>query len=204
MKKLKFLIAYGPTRERLDPVRFLTNESTGTMGKCLIEAAKAQKQSVVSVECPKDAESALDLQKKLMAFLPQCDVLVMVAAVCDARPAKVSGQKIKKDGLRSIRLVENPDILVGLSKKKKKNQIFVGFGIESEDLLRRGFVKLMKKNLDMIVLQKVSNKTSPFGDKKIDAFILDRETKVKRLPQIDKRKLAQILVGKVMELARVQ
>ena len=198
MKK-RFLIVYGPTRERLDPVRFLTNDSTGTMGRFLVEAAKEKKQRVVSVECPKDAESALDLEKKLKPLALRCDVLIMAAAVCDARPAKVSAKKIGKESLQSIRLVKNPDILVALSKKKKKNQVFVGFGIESEDLLKSGFEKLKKKGLDLIVLQKVSAKDRPFGDKKIDAFVLVKSGRVLEFPAVDKRRLAGVVVGAALD-----
>ena len=201
MKKKRFLIAYGPTRERLDPVRFISNDSTGTMGRYLVEAARSKRQSVVSVHCPEEAESALDLQKKLTALLPKSDVLVMVAAVCDARPANVSTTKIGKKALKTIRLVENPDILAGLAKRKKKNQVFVGFGIESGDLLERGFKKLQKKGLDMIVLQKVSAKERPFGDKKIDAFVLNGQREVWKLPAVGKRRLARLVIGAAMELS---
>ena len=200
MKKIRFLIAYGPTRERLDPVRFLSNDSTGTMGRSLVEAAKTRKQAVVSVSCPDQAESALDLHKKLKSLLPKCDVLVMAAAVCDARPAKMSKKKISKESLKNIRLVKNPDILMDLAKRKRKNQVFIGFGIESEDLLRRGFEKLKKKGLDLIVLQKVSQEVRPFGDKKIEAFVLDGHRQALRFASIDKRQLAQAVIGAALDL----
>jgi phosphopantothenoylcysteine decarboxylase/phosphopantothenate--cysteine ligase len=184
----------------LDPVRFLTNDSTGVMGDALVREAKAKGHRVTSVHCPWDVESARELEKKLKALLPSCDVLIMAAAVCDARPATVSKKKIGKDGLKVIRLVKNPDILARLSRHKKKDQFFVGFGIESEDILKRGFMKLQKKGLDIIVLQKVSDKDRPFGDKKIDAFILDRQAKVDRLPCISKKRLAGIIVSKILKL----
>ena len=170
------------------------------MGRFLVDAAKKRRQAVLSVSCPDQAESARDLHQKLKVLLPKCDVLVMAAAVCDARPKTVSKTKIGKDSLQTIRLVKNPDILADLSKRKKKGQLFIGFGIESEALLKRGFLKLKKKGLDLIVLQKVSDKDRPFGDKKIDAFILNRQHKVIKLPAVDKRKLAGVLVGAALDL----
>ena len=120
---MNFLIAFGPTREPIDPVRFLSNYSTGTMGRCLVEAAKIRGHRVDAVECPNDAETARDLENVLKARMAKTDVLVMAAAVCDARPEKLAAKKIKKQNLGSIKLVKNPDILAGLAKKKRKDQI---------------------------------------------------------------------------------
>src|SRR3989338_3246555 len=99
MKKVRFLIASGPTREPLDPVRYLSNYSTGTMGRFLAAEAKKRHHAVDWVECPRDAETAIELQTQLQKRLPKSDVLIMVAAVCDVRPHRVSGIKIKKETL---------------------------------------------------------------------------------------------------------
>lgn len=192
--RLRFLVAYGPTREPLDPVRFLSNYSTGLMGKSVVLAAKKRGHRVESVECPSRAETALELEKVLRRLTPKSDVLVMAAAVADVRPAGFSGSKIKKDRLRSMRLVKNPDVLAGLAKRKKKGQVFIGFGLESADLLKNGRGKLRKKGLELIVLQRVSSKNKPFGDRTVDATLLDAEGGVERRTRITKKDLAGVLV----------
>jgi len=192
--RLRFLVAYGPTREPLDPVRFLSNYSTGVMGKSVVLAAKKRGHRVESVECPSGAQTALELEKVLRRLTPKSDVLVMAAAVADVRAAGFSAVKIKKEKLRSIRLVKNPDVLAGLARRKKKGQVFIGFGLESADLLKNGRGKLRKKGLELIVLQKVSSKNKPFGDKTVDATLLDAKGAVKRHVAITKQRLAVELV----------
>jgi phosphopantothenoylcysteine decarboxylase / phosphopantothenate---cysteine ligase len=187
-------VAYGPTREPLDPVRFLSNYSTGVMGKNVVEAAKKRGHRVEWVECPRGAETALELQRILRRLTPKNDVLVMAAAVADVRPAGFSGAKIKKDRLHTIRLVKNPDVLAGLARKKKKGQVFIGFGLESADLLKNGRGKLRKKGLELIVLQKVSSKNRPFGDRTVDATLLDAKGGIERRARITKKGLAGVLV----------
>lgn len=200
--KLRFLITSGPTREPLDPVRYISNYSTGTMGKCLALAAKDKGHAVTSIDCPAKAETAVDLQKELKRLMPKNDVLIMAAAVCDVRPHLVSGTKIKKDALSNIRLTKNPDILMGLSRMKRKNQIFVGFGLESENILKNGLKKLKQKNLDLIVLQKVTNKINPFGDKLIDVFLLGGAEGIRQFRAIQKQRLARVIVETAEELIR--
>ena len=121
---MRFLIAFGPTQEPLDPVRFLSNRSTGTIGRYLVSAARKKGHRVEAVECPKDVQTARDLEKKLKKSLPKNDVLIMAAAVCDVRPRLVSAMKLKKDKLLTVHMVRNPDILAGLARQKKKNQIW--------------------------------------------------------------------------------
>lgn len=192
--RLKFLIAYGPTQEPLDPVRFLSNYSTGVMGRSVAEAAKKRGHRVERVECPTRAQTALELQRVLKRRMPKNDVLVMAAAVADVRPAGFSGAKIKKERLRSIRLVKNPDVLASLAKQKKKGQVFIGFGLESGALLKNGRGKLRRKGLEMIVLQKVGRTTRPFGPRAVDATLLDARGRIKRHTAITKKRLAAELV----------
>ena len=200
-RKIRFLIASGPTREPLDPVRYLSNYSTGTMGKCLVKAAMGKRHQVTWIECPKKAETALKLERILKRLLPKHDVLIMAAAVCDVRPHRVSGIKIKKEALSNIQLTKNPDILMSLSSMKRKNQIFVGFGLESENLLKNGFKKLKQKNLDLIVLQKITNKINPFGDKLINVFLLAGTEDIKTYRLIHKQKLAKLIIEMAGKLA---
>ena len=203
-KKLRFLIASGPTQEPLDPVRYISNYSTGTMGKYLVQAAKNQGNRVTWVECPKKAETALELERELKKLLPSHDVLVMVAAVCDVRPVRFSRAKIKKDLLSAIKVTKNPDILKNLSKIKKSGQVFIGFGLESDNLLKNGLKKLRQKSLDLIVLQRVTKNAHPFGDKPIDAFLLGKDEGIARLGTITKQKLARLIIDRAEELVKVK
>lgn len=201
--KLRFLIVSGPTREPVDPVRYLSNYSTGTMGRFLAESAAKRGHAVERIRCPEDAETARDLEKILRARAPRADVLFMAAAVCDVRPAVFSRRKIKKDRLSSLRLKKNPDVLAGLGRKKKKSQVFVGFALESEDIFENGLRKLKKKNLDLLLLQKISVKKKPFGDVTLEAFLLDKSGVKKRFPAVAKKKLAGILVREAEKLAEI-
>ena len=199
-KKIRFLIASGPTQEPLDLVRYISNYSTGTMGKYLTLAAEKKGHKVTWVECPKKAQTALELQTQLLKLLPKNDVLIMAAAVCDVRPLKFSNLKIKKDNLASIPLTKNPDILVSLAKKKKASQLFIGFGIESKDIFKNGFKKLKEKSLDLIILQEVTKNKNPFGEKSIEAFLLSKDGGVKRYSSIKKDKLAKLIIEKSEKL----
>jgi phosphopantothenoylcysteine decarboxylase/phosphopantothenate--cysteine ligase len=192
--KLRFLVASGPTQEPIDPVRFVSNYSTGVMGKNVVEQARRRGHRVEWVECPSRARTALDLQRVLRPLAQKTDVLVMAAAVADVRPAGVSGAKIKKEKLRSVRFVKNPDVLAGLAKRKKKRQVFIGFGIESGNLARNGREKLTKKGLELIVLQKATKAQLPFGEKAIDAWLLDARGKIEKRRSITKKQLAGELV----------
>ena len=198
--KLRFLVASGPTQEPIDPVRFITNHSTGVMGKSVVDAAKKRGHRVEWVECPKTVQTALELEKLLKKLTPLSDVLVMAAAVADVRPAGFSGAKIKKEKLKSIRLVKNPDVLASLSRKKKRGQVFIGFGLESKDLVRNGKKKLRSKGLELIVLQKVTQTDKPFGDRAVDASLLGADGSIEKHRSISKRGLAGVLVRRAEAL----
>ena len=170
------------------------------MGRCLNEAAVKRGHRVTWVQCPQDAQTAVELQKKLTALLPGQDALIMAAAVSDVRPAGYSRHKLKKDRLKSIRLIKNPDILAALSKNKKKKQVFVGFALETRDMFDNAFKKLKQKKLDAIVLQKITDSERPFGDKSIGAFILESRGNFSGFKLISKQRLAHYLVTKVERL----
>lgn len=178
----------------MDPVRFLSNNSTGTMGRYLVGAARRRGHRVDWVECPKKARTALELRNRLRVLLPKNDVLVMAAAVCDVRPRHVSRTKIKKDMLKTISLIKNPDILAGLGRQKKKSQVFIGFGLESGPLVAGGAKKLSQKNLDLIVLQRVRQGDTPFGDKAVRAVILGKNRLLRRFGSVSKRRLSDYLI----------
>ena len=203
-KRLRFLIASGPTEEPIDPVRFISNNSTGIMGQRLFQAAKLKGHAVTWIRCPEKARTAIELQTKMAALLPKNDVVIMAAAVCDVRPKHFSGNKIKKGNLRAISLVKNPDILVSLKKKKKEGQVFIGFGIESARIFENGFKKVILKGLDLIVLQKFTKNSNPFGEKPIQAYLLDRGKKRRHFWAISKNRLSKILVSEAEKLYRAK
>ena len=166
---MKILVTAGPTREKLDPVRFITNRSTGKMGYAIASAAEAAGHEVILISGPVTLpapegvkliriESAAEMAEAVFATSPVCDMVIMAAAVADYRPAEISEQKIKKqDGEFFLRLERTADILAGLGKNKPAGQILVGFAAESENLLANALGKLERKNLDWIAANTVSD-----------------------------------------------
>ncbi len=160
----RVLITSGPTRQYLDPVRYLTNASSGKMGSALVSAALDQGHQVtvvsgpVSVVYPDAAEvhwvvSTEEMLEVCGRLFPQCDGLIGAAAPCDYRPIKVADQKIAKTGQPLIlQLVETPDVVATLGRSKRSDQWVVGFALETEDQRFRAITKLEKKCCDMIVL----------------------------------------------------
>ena len=193
-KKIRFLIVSGPTREPIDPVRYLSNYSTGLMGKFLAETARKKGHRCVWVRCPEDAETARGLEVLLKKRVTDCDVLIMAAAVCDVRPATVSKIKTKKRALKTLRLVKNPDILASLARKKKPGQIFVGFALESQNLLRNAAEKMRRKHLEMILAQRVTPAERPFGDTEVRAVLLRKDGTRRPFGKAGKRKIAEKLI----------
>lgn len=192
--KIRFLIVSGPTIEPIDPVRYISNYSTGTMGKALVVAAKKRGHAVDWVSCPDGAKTARELLALLKKRITQCDVLVMAAAVADARPAFYSDEKIKKEHLRSIRLVRNPDILKSLAKKKKENQVFIGFALETGNVSKLAEEKRKRKNLELIVAQRVTKNKSPFGKTRYDFHLMDASDGYELRKHETKSRLAAVLV----------
>ena len=162
------LISAGPTREWLDPVRFISNPSSGKMGYALANAAKARGFKVtlvsgpVTLSCPSGVErimvnTAVEMNEVMSQHFPASSLTIMTAAVCDHRPKVLHEQKIKKDKVsESIELVSNPDILLNLGKHKRMDQILVGFAAETENHIAHAKIKLQQKNLDWIAVNDVS------------------------------------------------
>jgi phosphopantothenoylcysteine decarboxylase/phosphopantothenate--cysteine ligase len=160
----RILITSGPTRQYLDPVRYLTNASSGRMGKALAEAALDRGHQVivvsgpVEVTYPPSAEvvpvvSTEDMLQACERLFPTCDGMIGVAAPCDYRPIKVAEQKIAKTGAPlTLHLIETEDVVASLGAKKRPDQWVVGFALETEDPRLRALAKLEKKHCDLIVL----------------------------------------------------
>lgn len=213
-EKLRIVISCGPTREPLDPVRFISNYSTGTLGLTLAKVCERRGHSVTlahgPVEIPKGLkarlvpfETVLDLKRVLSKEVPRCDVLFMVAAVSDFKPLETAAAKIKKGGGRffNLSLVENPDILKSLSRLKP-GKVYIGFSLESKGVFEHSLKKLRAKNLDLIVAQLVNEKVRPFGKTSIGAIIIDKRGGQKAFRSISKKDLAEYLVDKAEELRR--
>ena len=175
MKQLTVLITSGPTKEYIDPVRYISNSSSGKMGAALAKAAVKNKLKVIFVsgldnaDLPKQVKqvkivSALDMFKAVKTNFKKSDIIICAAAVADFRPAKFSKNKIKKDNsLPAIKFIKNPDILEYCGKNKI-NQIVAGFALETQNLRKNAVIKLNKKKADLIIANNVkalnSDKTS--------------------------------------------
>ncbi len=187
----KVLITAGPTYERIDPVRFIGNFSTGKMGYALASEAARRGAEVTLVSgpvaLPKPAgvhvvyvESAKQMLAAAEKAFVEADIAIMAAAVADYAPEQYVGHKIKRehDAVDSIRLVKNPDIAGTLGKSKRAGQTLVGFALETDNGLANAREKLERKNLDMIVLNSLSDKGAGFGTdtNKITVITRDGET----------------------------
>jgi len=172
----KVLITLGPTREALDPVRFISNHSTGKMGGEIAAALLARGAEVHIIAGPVSdsvlpagaeiikVESALQMHDATMKIFPGMDFAILTAAVADYRPAVVSEQKIKKVGDNmEIRLVKNPDIAAALGQTKKPGQFLLGFALETQNETENAISKLQKKNLDAIVLNSLNDPGAGFA-----------------------------------------
>lgn len=207
----RMLVAAGPTREKIDPVRFISNYSTGTFGYEIAKEAKRRGLSVTLVSGPTAlkapqgvkfirVESSLDMRRAVLSEFKKTDCVVMSAAVADWRPIYSAKRKIKKSPKKTIELIENPDILAELGEKKR-DKIAIGFALETENLERNALKKLKDKNLDLIVANRLDKKSNIFGDKNIDVVTVDRFGNRMRIYHKSKRELARIILGKVLKLS---
>ena len=203
---MRILITAGPTREYLDPVRYISNSSTGFFGYQIASEAlkRGHKVTLISgptyLKPPKGVRfipvvSALDMGKAVDANFPGSDCLIMSAAVADYRPAAFSARKIKKSGSRlTLKLKRNPDIL-SMAAKNKQGKIVIGFALETECLRENAGKKLEGKKLDYIVAASVEAEKTPFGDRKIRILIISKAGKAETL-LASKKKLSRIILDK--------
>ena len=212
MEGLKVLVTAGATRERLDPVRFLTNDSSGKMGFAIVEAARDRGAEVTLVKAATTAnvpenvrivpvESATNLLKAMKKETPGQDIVIQAAAVADYRPSTVSKTKIKKKAGEplTITLEENPDIAQTIGRMKKKTQTFVGFAAETDHVDTHARKKLGAKNLDMIVANDITKPGAGFNTDTNIASLMTRD-ETKELPLMSKRQLADVILDKIMEI----
>lgn len=207
----KVLVTAGPTREPIDPVRFITNHSTGKMGFALAEAARLKGAEVVLISGPNnlnkpqglkyvEVETAEELQKAVEAEYPGTNILLMSAAVSDYQAKIVSPEKIKKRSSEiSLQLKKSSDILAFLGKKKS-NCIHIGFALETENGVANATKKLNKKNLDLVVLNNPLEPGAAFGGDTNIVSIINKDKQVETLPKLPKIKVAEIILDKAVEI----
>ncbi len=203
------LISAGPTREWIDPVRFLSNPSSGKMGYALAKAALDYGMRVTLISGPTSltppqgaelfsVETALEMEEKMNQFFPDSDVIIMSAAVSDHRPETYSPTKQKKQELPGmLELVKNPDILKNLGAKKQKGQTLVGFAAETENHLTNAKTKLSDKNLDWIIVNDVFEKDRGFQSDFNKVILLSKEQNEMDFEYQEKNSLAWKIIDTI-------
>jgi phosphopantothenoylcysteine decarboxylase / phosphopantothenate---cysteine ligase len=203
------LITAGPTREKIDPVRYLTNRSSGRMGYSLAEAALRRGARVLLVSGPTwltppgaaevtPVESAREMRDAVLHLFPQASIVIKTAAVSDYRPKNAETQKIKRKGALTLELESTPDILKELGLHKG-GQIIVGFAAETENVLENARQKLFSKNLDAIVVNDVSREGVGFDSDRNAATIITRD-EVVEVAETTKWEVAQRVLDQVVRL----
>ena len=205
---MRFLITAGPTREHLDPVRFLSNRSSGKMGYALAEVARAHGpvtlvSGPVNLPVPTGVEfvpvvSAAEMAEAVFRRYAEADVVIMAAAVCDFRPKHVATHKRKKETMeRMLELEPTPDILAELGRRKTR-QVLVGFALETENVEASAAEKLRRKHLDWIV----ANEARALDAAANAVTIIGADGTRERLPERPKRDVAVAIVERVLPRRR--
>jgi phosphopantothenoylcysteine decarboxylase/phosphopantothenate--cysteine ligase len=208
----KGLVTAGPTREAIDPVRFVSNPSTGRMGYEIAGAAARRGAEVTLVTGPSRLQpphgvrvthvtTADEMYRACKKLAPKMDFIIGAAAVADYAPTVVAESKIKKTGRAiTIELEPTKDILADIGAKKKKGQVIVGFAMETENVTRNAKKKLREKNLDLIVANDITAPGSGFALETNVAALIDRSGKVDQLPLLAKRQVAERIIERVVAL----
>jgi phosphopantothenoylcysteine decarboxylase/phosphopantothenate--cysteine ligase len=201
------LVGAGRTEEPLDPVRVLTNRSSGRMGLAVAEAARDRGARITLVAGAMDVEpaqgmtvirvgTAAEMERAMLEQVRRAEVVIMAAAVADYRPARSSKTKLKSGAPLTLRLVSNPDILAGMSARRRSGQVLVGFALETRDGLRNARAKLAAKGLDLIVLN--SPREGLGGD--TNRVTLVERTRRRALPRLSKREVAEAILDRIADL----
>ena len=211
LKGKRVLISAGPTQEAIDPVRYITNHSSGKMGYALAKMAKLRGADVTLVSGPVsitafpgievvDVTSAADMYDAITTRSSQADIVVMCSAVADYTPTLYSEQKVKKsDGDMSIALSRTKDILKNLGENKRDGQIVVGFSMETENLIENSQAKLQKKNVDMICANSISTDKTGFGVDTNKVTLIFKNC-VEELPLCSKEETADMILDQIIKL----
>ena len=204
------LITAGPTREPIDPVRFLGNRSSGKMGYALAEVAirRAAKVILVSgpvaIDPPEGAEricveSAEQMRNAVISHLDNASVLIAAAAVADFRLRNAAQEKIKRNGSLTLELEPTPDILAEISSRRRPGQILIGFAAETQNALENGRAKLRKKGVDAIVVNDVSKVGIGFDSERNEVTIITHDDEIS-VPEAPKQKIAHRILDVVLKL----
>jgi len=210
LKSRTVLVTAGPTREPLDPVRFLSNRSSGKMGYALAGEALRRGAQVILISGPtslypplgaelRPVETAADMSREVKRNLSRADVLIMAAAVSDFRPADRSEQKIKKrEAPPDLKLVPTEDILASLDRAgSRSKRVIVGFAAETRDVTANASRKLREKKLDLIVANDVSREGIGFDSDFNQVVIIDRKGAVVESPKASKREISRLVIDRV-------
>lgn len=207
----RIMVTAGPNAEPIDPVRFISNRSTGKMGYAMARVAWRRGADVTLVSGPtalppprgvrlSPVRTALEMQRAVLAHYPQATMVISAAAVADYRPAQVAPQKLKKSEEDfTIELTRNPDILAELGRQKG-NRLLVGFATETEDVFQNAARKLHSKNLDMIVANDVTQDGAGFAHDTNIVTLIDRSEKVETLPLMSKDEVAHAVYDRLLAL----
>ncbi|MBU0683828.1 MAG: phosphopantothenoylcysteine decarboxylase [Candidatus Omnitrophota bacterium] len=213
-KKHKILITAGPTVEPLDPIRYLSNYSTGEMGYAISSESVKRGHEVclisgpVKIKPPQavrlvNIKTAEEMSKEVKKRVRKYDCIMMTAAVCDFRPQRLQKDKIKKNDFLELKLEKNPDILLEL--RDYKNLVKVGFALETKNLIKNGRQKLKNKNLDIIVLNEKRKNKDPFGSGAKEYVMLTaRDNQIKRIKKISKKEMAKIILKETERILELQ
>ena len=205
------LVTAGPTREPLDPVRYLTNRSSGKMGYALAAAAAARGAAVILVSGPTalpapdgvevlPVETAQEMHDAVLARLPAATVVIKAAAVADYRPKISQPRKIKKSGAETVLALEmTPDILAEIGRRKGA-RILVGFAAETEELVANARQKLLRKGLDLVVANDVTRPGAGFDAETNVVTLVGTDGSIEELPQLSKRAVAERILDRVVGL----
>lgn len=210
----RVVVTAGPTRELIDPVRFISNHSSGKMGVAIAQAAWRRGAGVDLVAGPlavslptgvtvHDVVSTEDMATTVAKLLPASDVLVMAAAPADFRPASAAMEKIKKDKAPpAIELSQTPDILASTKGARRAGSVIVGFALETNDVVANGKAKLAAKDLDMIVINDATEVGAGFGGDTNRVTLVSRDGVEERLPLMSKSDVADAILDRVEQLIR--
>ncbi len=210
LKGKTVLVTAGPTHEPIDPVRFISNLSSGKMGYAVASAARRRGANVILISGPTSLpvpsgvrfifiKSASDMRREILKEVERADVIIMTAAVSDFTPENYSDKKIKKEDTEgiTIKLKKNPDILSEITHQPSvisRQRIVVGFALETDDMIKNAKEKLKEKNLDFIV----ANSVNGFGSDQNKVTIIDKKGNLYDIPQMSKDGVAEIILDKVV------
>ncbi|HOK62472.1 MAG TPA: bifunctional phosphopantothenoylcysteine decarboxylase/phosphopantothenate--cysteine ligase CoaBC [Soehngenia sp.] len=210
----KIIITAGPTQEAIDPVRYITNRSSGKMGYAIAKEAIRRGADVVLIAGPTDLDipdgvkferitTTQEMLEKINLYFDDADVLIKAAAPSDYKPTHFSDKKIKKEigkDIMEIDFEKNPDIAAYFGAKKKKNQLIVGFAAETDDLLENATKKIQTKNLDFIIANDVTMEGAGFEVDTNIVSIIYKDGTIENLPIMEKSELAKIIIDRIKNI----